>query len=188
MPHGACADPIAACRNQKISCSLEALPWPVEWTLTARGWGRGPSALLGVRGGQSDGDSQGHGGRAGGAGKDPGGSSRWTQAGNFACTAEKRPQQPCLCVRLKGQEALKAVLGNTKSGSVPSTAASTVCCGSHRQLPLQGEGSALGIALGYCLPLSTGFFLCIIYYREVSRQLSHHIILEKTQAVSVGRL
>lgn len=68
------------------------------------------------------------------------------------------------------------MLGNTKSGSVPSTAASKVCCGSCKQLSLQGKGSALGIVLGYCLPLSRVFFLCIIYYHEVSKQLSHHII------------
>lgn len=36
--------------------------------------------------------------------------------------------------------------------------------------------TALRTVLGYCLPLSTVFILCIIYYHEVSKQLSHHII------------
>lgn len=107
---------------------------------------------------------------------------------NFAYIAEKMEQLLFLWIQLKGQEALKAMLGNTKSGSVPNIAASMVCCGSCKQLSLRGKGSALWTVLGYWLPLSTVFFLCIIYYHEVSKQLSHHIISHRDPGENTDRV
>lgn len=79
----------------------------------------------------------------------------------------------------KGQEVLKAMLGNKigKWPPYPSTAASVgLASGCLRGEGDQLQGSALGIGLGYSLPLSMVFVLCIIYCREASKPICHHII------------
>lgn len=79
----------------------------------------------------------------------------------------------------KGEEVLEAILGNTKSGSVPPAWLSPQFALSLASGHLRGEGnqlqaSALGTELGYSLPLSMVFMLCIIYGHEVSVQVRHH--------------
>lgn len=62
----------------------------------------------------------------------------------------------------------------------PSTAALWSAVGfASGRLCREGDqlwGSALGTGLGYSLPLSTAFLLCIIYCRDVSKQKCNHII------------
>lgn len=153
-----------------------------------RDGGRGPSALLEIKGAQSDGDSQGK-------------VAELVVQTRIVVGLLGAPGEPGLMILHTLQRKLLCL---RLLSSIQRSRGAQGCVREHkiRKCPqhsclygllwvlLASASAGKGISSGNCaglLPPPSAQYssLCIIYYCEVSRQLSHHIILEEIQTESV---